>query len=137
VPVDSPKPVHYQEGEEQKAEHTKPVNGEVKEPEPTKKAMDPAGEVRFQEVVYRDEFGNILDEEALAALLAEQDGNVEFKTVYETKTKTLRPGEEPPPGARRVMGDEQQGDVPVYPEGQNPETGGLPEDSDEKKAYRT
>jgi len=137
VPVDSPKPIHYQEGEQPKAEHTKPADGEVKEPEPTQKATDPVGQMRFQEVVYRDEFGNILDEEALAALVAEQSGNVEFKTVYETKTKTLRPGEALPPGAKKVVGDERQVDVPVYPEGQDPETQGLPEDGEQKKAYRT
>lgn len=94
--------------------------------------------MRFEEVVYRDEFGNILDDEALAALIAEQGDNIEFKTVYETKTKTLKPGEEPPPGAKQVVVGQDQGDVPVYPEGQNPDTGGPPEDGGgEKKAYRT
>ena len=138
VPHDSPLPVHYQEEEEPKAEHTEPkAESEVKEAVPTQ--QKPTGQVaqmRFEEVIYRDEHGNILDDQALAKLVAEQGDNIEFKTIYETKTKTLLPGEEPPPGARRIPVGEEKVDVPVYPEGQNPETG-PGDDGGEKKAYRT
>jgi hypothetical protein len=71
-------------------------------------------------------------------LLEEQGSNIEFRTVYETQTKVLRQGEEPPLGAKQILGGgggagrEGEGEVPVYPEGQNPETV-----EGEKKAYRT
>ena len=67
--------------------------------------------------------------------MIERDGeNIEFRTVYETQTKVLKPGEEPPPGAKKVpYHARMDGEVPVYPEGQNPETA----DEGEKKAYRT
>lgn len=73
-------------------------------------------------------------------MVAEQGNNIEFRTVYETKTKTLRVGEEPPRGAKLIQakspvgGAGGAGDVPVYPDGQNPETG---EEGGEKQAYRT
>jgi hypothetical protein len=139
VPHDSPQPVHYQEEDEPKAEHTKPsVESEANEPVPTaqQKANGQVGQMRFEEVVYRDEHGNVLDDEALAKLVAEQGDNIEFKTIYETKTKTLLPGEEPPPGARRIPVGDEKVDVPVYPDGQNPETAPA-DDGGEKKAYRT
>ena len=94
------------------------------------------GAMRYEEVVYKDEFGNIIPEDQLSKLLEEQGENIEFRTVYETQTKVLKPGEEPPKGARRIpienakLPGEQ---VPVYPEGVNPET----EEGGEKKAYRT
>jgi hypothetical protein len=74
-------------------------------------------------------------------MVAEQGSNIEFRTVYETKTKTLRVGEEPPIGGKRIPakspvgGVGGAGDVPVYPDGQNPETGEAGEG--ERKAYRT
>ena len=72
-------------------------------------------------------------------MLAEQGKNIEFRTVYETKTKTLSVGEEPPRGAKLIQAKSPVGggggDVPVYPEGQNPETG--EEGGSEKQAYRT
>jgi dolichyl-phosphate-mannose-protein mannosyltransferase len=133
VPLDLPQPVHYQEEDEPKAEHTKPSGeSEAVQQKPT----GAVGQMRFEEVVYRDEHGNILDDEALAKLVAEQGDNIEFKTIYETKTKTLLPGEEPPPGAKRIPVGDEKVDVPVYPEGQNPETGPA-DDGGEKKAYRT
>jgi dolichyl-phosphate-mannose-protein mannosyltransferase len=135
VPLDSPQPVHYQEEDEPKAEHTKPSGESEVVPTTQPKPTGSVGQMRFEEVVYRDEHGNILDDEALAKLVAEQGDNIEFKTIYETKTKTLLPGEEPPPGARRIPVGDEKVDVPVYPEGQNPETG--PADDGEKKAYRT
>ena len=88
--------------------------------------------MRYEEVVYKDEHGNIIPEEQLSSMLAE-GGNIEFKTIYETKTKTLLAGEAPPKGAKRIDLDrpgDKANDIPILPEGQNPETG-------EKKAYRT
>ena len=93
--------------------------------------------MRYEEVIYKDEMGNIIPEDQLASLLAEQGDNVEFRTVYETQTKVLKPGEQPPPGAKVVrrqdIREADKGEVPKYPEGQNPET----KEEGEKKAYRT
>jgi hypothetical protein len=88
--------------------------------------------MRYEEVIYKDEHGNVIPKEELEKLLSEQGENVEFRTVYETQTKILRPGEEPPKGARVVA--PAAGEVPEYPVGQNPET---EEKGGEKKAYRT
>jgi hypothetical protein len=93
----------------------------------------PVIQSRYEEVVYKDEFGNIIPEDELSSMLAEQGDNIEFKTVYETKTKTLRAGEEPPMGAKQVPYVPPVGDVPVQPEGQKPDTG----EDGEKKPYRT
>lgn len=60
-------------------------------------------QLRYEEVVYKDEHGNIIPEEQLSSILAEQGENIEFKTVYETQTKTLKAGEEPPKGAKLVL----------------------------------
>lgn len=95
-----------------------------------------ADELRFEEVVYKDEYGNIIPEDVLSSLLEEQSGNIEFQTIYETQTKVLAPGELPPPGAKRIPYVPPVGggdDLPEYPEGQNPETN----EEGEKKAYRT
>lgn len=91
--------------------------------------------MRYEEVIYKDEKGNIIPEDQLAALLAEQGDNIEFRTIYETQTKVLKPGEQPPPGAKRVRKPDnlEGGEVPKYPQGQNPET----KEETEKKAYRT
>jgi hypothetical protein len=93
--------------------------------------------MRYEEVVYKDEFGNIIPEEQLSKLLEEQGENIEFRTIYETQTKILKPGEEPPKGARRIPVENgkrpgEQEVRPVYPEGVNPET-----EEGEKKAYKT
>ncbi|OAX84102.1 hypothetical protein ACJ72_01538 [Emergomyces africanus] len=45
------------------------------------------GSAHVESVVYRDEDGNILDEEQVALL--EQEGNVSFETRYETKTRIV------------------------------------------------
>jgi hypothetical protein len=65
-------------------------------------------------------------------MMAESSGEIEFRTIYETRTQTLKPGEEPPKGAKRVGVEEEVGELPVYPEGQNPDTG-----DGEKRPYRT
>ncbi|OJD16883.1 hypothetical protein AJ78_02980 [Emergomyces pasteurianus Ep9510] len=66
-------------------------------------------------VVYRDQDGNILDEEQVALL--EKEGNVSFETRYETKTRIVDAQ------GREVGGEEL---APRHPdvEGQNPETAG-------------
>lgn len=84
--------------------------------------------------MYRDEHGNIIPEDELQRLLSEQGDHIEFKTVYETQTKILKPGEELPPGAKKMAPKQEEGEVPVYPKGQNPET---VDEKGEKKPYRT
>jgi dolichyl-phosphate-mannose-protein mannosyltransferase len=63
-----------------------------------------------EKVEYRDQDGNILNEEQVAALA--KDGNVSFETKYETKTVQM---DGAPPGEVHA---------PPHPdvEGQNPET---------------
>ncbi|KAG5293895.1 dolichyl-phosphate-mannose-protein mannosyltransferase [Histoplasma capsulatum G186AR] len=66
-------------------------------------------------VVYRDQHGNILNEEQVAML--EKNGNVSFETRYETKTRIIDAQ------GREVNGEQL---APYHPdaEGQNPETAG-------------
>ncbi|EEQ90815.1 dolichyl-phosphate-mannose-protein mannosyltransferase [Blastomyces dermatitidis ER-3] len=70
---------------------------------------------QLESVVYRDQDGNILNDEEVAAL--GRDGNVSFETRYETKTRIID-------GHGREVGGEQP--APHHPdaEGQNPETAG-------------
>lgn len=149
VQVDEPQPVHYQDDKEESAEETDEeydgpaetehkVNDEAAHVthEPIAPTNRPEGHLRLEEVVYKDEDGNIIPEDELSSLLEEQGDNIEFRTVYETQTKTLRAGEEPPPGAKQVPikpAASAKGDGPVYPEGQKPES----KESGEKKAFRT
>ena len=122
--------MHYQDDEE--AQPPPPPSDEEEapeiEPKPTPGQITPAansaggGHLRYEEVVYKDEFGNIIPEEQLSSMLAEQGDQIEFRTIYETQTKVLKPGEEPPPGAKRIPYDPNKEQVPKYPEGQNPET---------------
>jgi hypothetical protein len=58
--------------------------------------------LRFEEIVYKDENGNIIPDEIVSSILSEKSGNIEFRTIYETQTKTLKPGEAPPKGAKRI-----------------------------------
>ncbi|KAJ6115030.1 Dolichyl-phosphate-mannose--protein mannosyltransferase 1 [Penicillium sp. IBT 16267x] len=71
-------------------------------------------------IEYRDQHGNVLPEELVASLRA--DGNVKFETRYEAKSRLEHAQEVP-------IVDGQL--APPHPdvEGQNPETGGRPEDS--------
>lgn len=66
---------------------------------------------REEKVEYRDEQGNILDEEQVKAL----EGKVSFKTRYETRTRVVD-----------AAGQEMEGEgvAPPHPDvqGQNPET---------------
>ncbi|EQL36565.1 dolichyl-phosphate-mannose-protein mannosyltransferase [Blastomyces dermatitidis ATCC 26199] len=70
---------------------------------------------QLESVVYRDQDGNILNDEEVAVL--GRDGNVSFETRYETKTRIID-------GHGREVGGEQP--APHHPdaEGQNPETAG-------------
>jgi hypothetical protein len=144
LPNDAALPVHYQDDEvPEPPEETSEEDGDTSDHptgEPATTAPEPAPpgplakekgpRMRYEEVIYKDEHGNIIPKEELERLLSEQGENVEFRTVYETQTKILRPGEEPPKGARVVGNAGAGGEVPEYPVGQNPET-------EEKKAYRT
>lgn len=139
-PVDAAKPIHYQDDEE--AEAPQPPTYEEDDRtgiEETYAQITPVskekeeGQVRYEEVIYKDEYGNIIPEDQLSSLLEEQGDNIEFRTVYETQTKILGPGMEPPRGAKRVPFQRDAAGVPEYPEVQNPET----LEDEEKKAYRT
>lgn len=71
---------------------------------------------REETIEYRDQHGNLLDDAAVAALLAE--GKAKFETKYETRTRVVdEQGNEVPPVA------------PDHPDvqGQNPDTKGVPE----------
>ncbi|KKY15675.1 putative protein mannosyltransferase 1 [Diplodia seriata] len=72
---------------------------------------------REEKVEYRDEAGNILDEEQVKAL----EGKVSFKTRYETRTRVVDAAGNPMEG---------EGVAPPHPdyEGQNPETAEKGED---------
>lgn len=78
---------------------------------------------REQKVEYRDENGNILDDEQVSSLAAE--GKVTFKTKYETRTRLVDE-------AGKEVYDEI---APQHPdvEGQNPDTKGVPEDQASKQ----
>jgi dolichyl-phosphate-mannose-protein mannosyltransferase len=72
---------------------------------------------REEKIEYRDQNGNLLGEEAVAALLKE--GRAKFETKYETRTRVVDDqGNEIPPVA------------PDHPDvqGQNPDTKGIPEE---------
>lgn len=71
---------------------------------------------REETVEYRDQDGNLLDEAAVKALMAE--GKAKFETKYETRTRVVDElGNEVPPVAP---------DHPDYEQGQNPDTKGIP-----------
>ncbi|PGH26727.1 hypothetical protein AJ80_01673 [Polytolypa hystricis UAMH7299] len=71
---------------------------------------------RVDSVVYRDQDGNILNEEQVAEL--QKDGKVSFETRYETRTRVID-------AEGRELSYEQK-NAPDHPdaEGQNPETAG-------------
>jgi dolichyl-phosphate-mannose-protein mannosyltransferase len=85
----------------------------------TPQAADPHVIGREERVEYRDQDGNLLDEAAVQALLAE--GKASFQTKYETRTRMVDEN-----------GNEvnASGVAPDHPdvEGQNPSTKGLPEE---------
>ncbi|KAK4995838.1 Dolichyl-phosphate-mannose--protein mannosyltransferase 1 [Elasticomyces elasticus] len=69
-------------------------------------------------VEYRDEEGNLLNEEQIKAL----EGKVSFETRYETRTRVIDAD-----GNEVHEGVEPQGVAGTIAHGENPETGGLPE----------
>lgn len=78
---------------------------------------------REEKIEYRDQDGNLLDEEQVKALKAE--GNAKFETKYETRTRLVD-----------EHGNEvQQQLAPEHPdvEGQNPDTKGVPESDANRK----
>ncbi|PGH09533.1 dolichyl-phosphate-mannose-protein mannosyltransferase [Blastomyces parvus] len=106
-----------QQQQQQEQQQQKKVVNQVEEGE--KAAVVTPGQklasTQIDSVVYRDQDGNILNEEEVAAL--EREGNVSFETRYETKTRIIDAQ------GREVGGDQQ---APHHPdaEGQNPETAG-------------
>lgn len=77
------------------------------------------GRILHQEetVEYRDQDGNLLDDEAVQQLL--QDGKAKFETKYETRTRLVD-----------EAGNEVPAVAPDHPDvqGQNPDTKGVPEE---------
>jgi dolichyl-phosphate-mannose-protein mannosyltransferase len=74
-----------------------------------------------ERVEYRDQDGNLLNEEQVKAL----EGKVEFKTRYETRTRVvdaqgnevlLPPGEQPPPPAQEQEKVAAAGVAPPHPD---------------------
>lgn len=80
---------------------------------------------REESIEYRDEKGNLLDPEQVAAL--QREGKVSFSTRYETRTRVYDPD------GKLIEGDDSH--APPHPdvEGQNPETGARPGSSDEQQ----
>lgn len=72
---------------------------------------------REETVEYRDQDGNLLNEEAVKQLM--QDGNAKFETKYETRTRVVD-----------ELGNEVPAVAPEHPDvqGQNPDTKGIPEE---------
>ena len=90
----------------------------------------PPGEQRVigreERIEYRDQDGNLLDESQISAL--ESDGNVSFKTKYETRTRLVDAEGNEIPGSDGV--------APNHPdvEGQNPDTKGVKGDPQSQPA---
>jgi len=83
---------------------------------------------REERVEYRDQDGNLLNDEQVQALLVE--GKATFQTKYETRTRTIdEAGNElPGPGSSQI--------APQHPDvdGQNPDTKGVPEEHKSRPA---
>lgn len=82
---------------------------------------------REEKIEYRDEHGNLLDAEQVAAL----EGKVSFKTRYETRTRVVdAAGNEVADEALlpEAMAAAEPGTKGTYADGQNPETVGPPQD---------
>lgn len=100
-----------------------PVDQQVKVDPKAYMTPQPAEELvvnREERIEYRDQDGNLLDDEQVKKLAAE--GGVSFQTKYETRTRLVdQDGNEI---------QNYEGVAPDHPdvEGQNPDTKGLPED---------
>ncbi|KAF4309706.1 Glycosyl transferase family 39 [Botryosphaeria dothidea] len=90
----------------------------------TPQADNPHIIAKEEKIEYRDENGNILDEEQVKAL----EGKVSFKTRYETRTRMVD-------AAGNEVEAEGEGVAPPHPdyEGQNPETAEKAEDEASKQ----
>jgi dolichyl-phosphate-mannose-protein mannosyltransferase len=91
----------------------------------TPQADAPAGAVigREEKIEYRDQDGNLLNDDQVKSLMSE--GKAKFETKYETKTRLVD-----------EQGNEiQQPYAPDHPdvEGQNPDTKGVPDNQANKK----
>jgi dolichyl-phosphate-mannose-protein mannosyltransferase len=88
--------------------------------EPAKEAITPpvsAMVTKEEHVEYRDQDGNILNEEQIKAM----DGDVKFETKYETRYRIIdEDGNEI--REERVEGEKPPREVPEAPQGVNPET---------------
>ncbi|OCK89842.1 glycosyltransferase family 39 protein [Cenococcum geophilum 1.58] len=121
----APDPAFVQYGEQKPIS---PVGDANVTPQPPPVANGPIIS-REEKVEYRDEDGNILDDEQVAALA----GKVSFKTRYETRTRIIdAQGNEiyeGPVEGQLPDGRIQEGQAPPHPdaEGRNPETGEAPE----------
>jgi dolichyl-phosphate-mannose-protein mannosyltransferase len=83
---------------------------------PQEKPVVPSGATTEEKVEFRDENGNLLDEEQVKAM----EGKVSFSTRYETRTRLVdQAGNEIYEGV--VEGDEAD-HAGTYAEGQNPDT---------------
>ena len=103
TPFKVPQPVEYEDDEDDES-YPSPTDEGDDITEDLVTATPDVGQahLRYEEVEYKDEYGNIIPEDELSALLEEQGQNIEFRTVYETQTRILKPGEKPPPGAKRI-----------------------------------
>lgn len=109
IPEGQPAPQGAEKGQE------KPADANV-----TPKQEPPAQQSvlgREERVEYRDQDGNLLNSEQVAAL--EKEGKVSFKTKYETRTRLVDAQ------GNEIDGQEQV--APQHPdaEGQNPDTKGA------------
>ncbi len=94
--------------------------------------MEPPGQkilAREEKIEYRDQDGNLLNEEQVKAL----EGKVEFKTKYETRTRVIDAD-----GNEVLMSPEELAGIGVAPphpdvEGANQETKKAPVDDDTRK----
>lgn len=85
--------------------------------------VTPRAETGEERIEYRDEAGNILDEEQVKDL----EGKVSFSTRYETRTRLVdADGNEVFDG---VAAEEEEGFAGTIAEGRNPETGGVGQDA--------
>lgn len=87
-------------------------------PQPIPVVQEPRFINKEERIEYRDQDGNLLNDEQVSAL--QQEGKVSFSTKYETKTRLVD-----------AQGNEIPGGVaPEHPDvdGQNPDTKGVKED---------
>ena len=85
--------------------------------------MTPRPDTQEERVEYRDEEGNLLDEEQVKEL----EGKVSFSTRYETRTRLVdADGNEVHDG---LLEEEEEGFAGTYAEGGNPETSGVGQDA--------